>query len=144
MSDNWQNRAANMRCDTCTSFVLKSSADGVGRLGRCRRHAPTMSGFPVVFPADWCGDHKLDENKIAVQVVHVMAKASDAPARPSVVPEFVTVPPHVDSDDACTFYGAGRDGVDFHDVRTVRPVLEQDARRFYNAGRDGSALVFNS
>jgi hypothetical protein len=34
-----------------------------GSIGRCRRHAPTMSGFPVVFQADWCGDHRLDENK---------------------------------------------------------------------------------
>jgi hypothetical protein len=33
-------------------------------IGRCRRHAPTMKGFPAVFMSDWCGDHKLDENKI--------------------------------------------------------------------------------
>lgn len=33
-------------------------------IGRCRRRAPTMSGYPVVFLADWCGDHKLDENKV--------------------------------------------------------------------------------
>jgi hypothetical protein len=33
-------------------------------VGRCRRHAPSMSGWPVMFTADWCGDHKLDENKI--------------------------------------------------------------------------------
>ena len=32
-------------------------------IGRCRRHAPTMSGFPVVFDTDWCGDHKLDETR---------------------------------------------------------------------------------
>jgi hypothetical protein len=32
-------------------------------LGRCRRRAPTMNGYPVVFEADWCGDHKLDERK---------------------------------------------------------------------------------
>jgi len=30
-------------------------------MGRCRRHCPTMGGFPVVFVNDWCGDHKLDE-----------------------------------------------------------------------------------
>jgi len=35
-----------------------------GPLGRCRRHAPTMSGFPAVFAQDWCGDHKLDEGKV--------------------------------------------------------------------------------
>lgn len=33
-------------------------------LGRCRRRAPTMSGYPAVFEDDWCGDHKVDENKI--------------------------------------------------------------------------------
>ncbi len=33
-------------------------------LGRCRRHSPTMNGYPAVFVNDWCGDHKLDENKI--------------------------------------------------------------------------------
>jgi hypothetical protein len=33
-------------------------------VGRCRRHAPTMNGYPVVFEDDWCGDHKLDESKI--------------------------------------------------------------------------------
>jgi hypothetical protein len=33
-------------------------------VGRCRRHAPTMSGFPVVYEDDWCGDHKLDETKL--------------------------------------------------------------------------------
>jgi len=30
-------------------------------IGRCRRHAPTMNGFPVVYESDWCGDHRLDE-----------------------------------------------------------------------------------
>ena len=33
-------------------------------IGRCRRHAPTMNGYPVVFKSDWCGDHRVDENKI--------------------------------------------------------------------------------
>ena len=33
-------------------------------VGRCRKHAPTMNGYPVVFMNDWCGDHKLDETKI--------------------------------------------------------------------------------
>jgi hypothetical protein len=32
-----------------------------GSVGRCRRHAPTMNGYPVVYKYDWCGDHKLDE-----------------------------------------------------------------------------------
>ena len=34
------------------------------KFGRCRRHAPSMNGYPAVFATDWCGDHKLDENKI--------------------------------------------------------------------------------
>jgi hypothetical protein len=33
-------------------------------IGRCRKHAPTMGGYPVVYTNDWCGDHKLDENKV--------------------------------------------------------------------------------
>jgi hypothetical protein len=36
-------------------------------LGRCRRHAPNVSGFPVVFVNDWCGDHRLDENKLRAE-----------------------------------------------------------------------------
>jgi len=35
-----------------------------GRLGRCRRHAPTMNGYPACFEADWCGDHKMDESRL--------------------------------------------------------------------------------
>jgi len=35
-----------------------------GTVGRCRRHAPSMGGYPVVYPADWCGDHRIDENKV--------------------------------------------------------------------------------
>jgi len=34
-------------------------------IGRCRRHAPTMNGYPVVFGTDWCGDHKLNEEVYA-------------------------------------------------------------------------------
>lgn len=44
-----------MTCKTCMWFAPK------GNLGRCRRHAPTMNGYPVVFLDDWCGDHKLQE-----------------------------------------------------------------------------------
>lgn len=36
--------------------------------GRCRRHAPTMSGYPAVFGHDWCGDHKLDEESLVGHV----------------------------------------------------------------------------
>lgn len=57
--DPWAHRATSMRCGTCMWYVMKTPV-GEQELGRCRRHAPTMSGYPVVFPADWCGDHKLD------------------------------------------------------------------------------------
>jgi hypothetical protein len=70
-ADNWKHRSAGMTCRTCVFFVekLKSNpAPGVvadGKLfGRCRKHAPTLNGWPAVFSTDWCGDHKLDENKI--------------------------------------------------------------------------------
>ena len=58
--DNWRHRADNMRCRTCMWYVPKYT----GQLGRCRHHSPTMKGYPAVFPTDWCGDHKLDEEKI--------------------------------------------------------------------------------
>jgi len=66
VNDPWRHRSKGMKCRTCMFFVEKAR-DGLPRvepLGRCRRHAPTMSGFPAVFTHDWCGDHKLDENKI--------------------------------------------------------------------------------
>lgn len=67
MSDNWKHRSKGMRCESCMFFVGKDTdrpnADERGYVGRCRRHAPTMSGWPVMFSSDWCGDHKLDENK---------------------------------------------------------------------------------
>lgn len=63
--DNWKHRSAGMRCSSCMWFVAKVSPEGKAlTLGRCRRHAPTMSGFPAVFESDWCGDHKLDEKSV--------------------------------------------------------------------------------
>jgi hypothetical protein len=66
--DPWKHRTDGMRCKTCMWFAPKLRADrDVGApfdLGRCRRHAPTMSGYPAVFVNDWCGDHKIDENRI--------------------------------------------------------------------------------
>lgn len=74
--DKWSNRALGMRCHSCMWFLPKSShaeprctdasvelqeAEPLRSFGRCRRHAPTMTGFPPVFGEDWCGDHKLDE-----------------------------------------------------------------------------------
>lgn len=57
--DNWQHRSESMLCKTCMFYVPKKT-----KVGRCRRNAPTMSGWPVMFPTDWCGNHKLDETKL--------------------------------------------------------------------------------
>jgi len=65
MDDPWKQRSEGMRCRTCISYVQKSSTNPKApEIGRCRKHAPTMSGFPVVYPTDWCGDHRVDENKL--------------------------------------------------------------------------------
>lgn len=65
--DPWVHRSKHMRCSTCMWFVEKKpgpeGGDPIAKIGRCRRHAPTMNGYPVVYPHDWCGDHKVDENK---------------------------------------------------------------------------------
>lgn len=58
-ADNWAHRSAGMKCRTCMWYVPKR-----GRIGRCRRNAPTMGGFPVTFDSDWCGQHKLNEEDI--------------------------------------------------------------------------------
>lgn len=54
-SDPWAHRSQGMRCRTCIWWVQKPSGDG-----RCRRHAPTMGGFPVTMESDWCGDHRVN------------------------------------------------------------------------------------
>lgn len=65
--DPWQHRSTGMRCRTCVFFVVKvaepSTVAHESAFGRCRRRAPTLNGFPAVFDHDWCGDHRLDENK---------------------------------------------------------------------------------
>jgi len=58
--DNWVHRSAKMRCGSCMSFVRKKGR--MKGLGRCRRKAPTLGGWPAVFEGDWCGDHKINEN----------------------------------------------------------------------------------
>ena len=70
MTDNWKHRSVGMVCDTCMFFAVKipnnpqpASIDSPVSFGRCRRHAPTMNGYPAVFGTDWCGDHKMDENR---------------------------------------------------------------------------------
>ena len=65
-NDKWVHRSSNMKCSTCmwSSIKVKLHDEESPEIGRCRRHAPTMNGYPVVFLEDWCGDHKIDENKI--------------------------------------------------------------------------------
>lgn len=67
MEDNWKHRSLKMKCATCMYFVEKATNRPVALincLGRCRRHSPSLGGWPAIFSQDWCGDHKLDENKI--------------------------------------------------------------------------------
>lgn len=64
-SDPWAHRSDGMRCKTCMWFAPKPATGAqFTDIGRCRRHAPTMNGYPVVFVNDWCGDHKLNENAV--------------------------------------------------------------------------------
>lgn len=53
-TDNWTHRSSDMKCSTCM-FYLNF---------RCRRNAPTMKGFPAVYPTDSCGEHKLDKEQM--------------------------------------------------------------------------------
>lgn len=64
--DSWKHRSTSMKCGTCMWFVqkIRTTANDDTILGRCRKHAPTLNGWPAVFSTDWCGDHKLDENKL--------------------------------------------------------------------------------
>lgn len=66
--DPWKHRSAGMTCRTCMWYAAKlncsAKAPSVKPIGRCRRHSPTMNGYPVVFPTDWCGDHKLNEEAV--------------------------------------------------------------------------------
>lgn len=63
-SDRWgAGKALNMRCRTCRFWVEKEGLYRDPKLGRCRRHAPTLGGWPAVFEDDWCGDHKLSSEK---------------------------------------------------------------------------------
>ncbi len=63
--DNWVHRSNNMKCSTCMFYVSKRCLEiRDPDIGRCRKKAPTLDGWPAVFGGDWCGDHKIDENKI--------------------------------------------------------------------------------
>ncbi|MHA1290315.1 MAG: hypothetical protein ACTSPB_23275 [Candidatus Thorarchaeota archaeon] len=53
--DLWSHRSSGMRCETCMYY---------NKNYRCKRHAPTMQGYPAVYPDDWCGDHKMDKERM--------------------------------------------------------------------------------
>jgi len=72
--DPWKHRSEGMKCKTCMWFSPKENKQGIVNLGRCRRHAPSMNGYPVVFVNDWCGDHKLNENTYIDQEATVSVK----------------------------------------------------------------------
>ena len=63
--DRWD-RQTDFGCNSCMFFVPKkpSVQDVLTGQGRCRRNAPTLKGFPVVYVDDWCGEHKLGSNPI--------------------------------------------------------------------------------
>lgn len=75
-ADNWKHRSQAMRCKTCMFYVPKvrpprAAIEGCALsglpqpvLGRCRRRSPTLNGWPAMFESDYCGDHKLDEEKM--------------------------------------------------------------------------------
>ncbi len=63
--DQWD-RKTDFGCGSCMSYVPKKqhAADKATKEGRCRHNAPTMNGYPVVFPDDWCGQHKRGSNPV--------------------------------------------------------------------------------
>jgi hypothetical protein len=66
--DNWSRRLIFMKCKTCIWYVEKPATDETKNhtiIGRCRKNAPVVGeGYATVFPTDFCGQYKMDENKI--------------------------------------------------------------------------------
>jgi hypothetical protein len=57
--DNWKDKST-LVCKTCIYFVEKMCD-----VGRCRFNPPVVvNGWPVVMEDDWCGQHKLDVEKM--------------------------------------------------------------------------------
>ncbi len=67
--DKWD-RKTNFGCDSCMFYVPKKEHSEGDSEGRCRRSAPTMKGYPVVFSVDWCGEHKRGSNPVRDKVVN--------------------------------------------------------------------------
>ena len=66
--DPWEGRNKYRRCQKCMHYVPKLPTDTTRNytmIGRCRRHAPVcQEGYPVVYPTDFCGDFRMDEDKV--------------------------------------------------------------------------------
>lgn len=72
MKDRWD-RKTGFFCLTCAFYAPKNMD-----IGRCRRNAPVMGGFPVVYPDhDWCGNHKLDTNPSKERFLEQKKKDND-------------------------------------------------------------------
>ena len=54
VDDLWAHRSTAMKCASCMFYTNF----------RCRRHAPTLQGYPAVYPADWCGDYKKSKDSM--------------------------------------------------------------------------------
>jgi hypothetical protein len=62
--DKWD-RKTDFCCATCYCYAPKDNEKG-----RCKRNAPTMKGFPVVYGKhDWCGEHKVGTNPTKISFV---------------------------------------------------------------------------
>ncbi len=68
LEDNWAHRGTRTQCRTCMFYVPKAGALRLDRgeevIGRCRERSPSIKGWPAVYPTDWCGAHKMDEEKL--------------------------------------------------------------------------------
>lgn len=83
--DNWVHKAKGMVCEKCMWYI------GF----RCRKNAPTLNGWPAVFPSDWCGDHKLDKDTMMEMIgdvessVHITHCTMSVKVRPCRLVEVV-------------------------------------------------------
>lgn len=128
-NDPWENRSANMRCETCVWFAIKKPSDEnkFHAIGRCRRHAPTIGGFPVVYLSDWCGDHRLDENKIPVPIVVRPSTITDKDKSVWQEP-YINPVLHSNVDPSTGFYS--NEDLDRFEKEPVEAVLKQPEAQF--------------
>lgn len=62
--DNWPSHEQTHTCKFCMWFVNKNQTV----LGRCRKRAPTLDGWPAVYESDWCGEHKMDGSHLDYKI----------------------------------------------------------------------------